>query len=116
MVNKDNSRPTWKTIRSALPSKPTRCPQYTKDASTLANEFNRFFVSVASKFAELAMSHGLNNSYCPTNMIVPHAENDVFEFHPVSWAEVRKVIMALPSNKAPGYDKVPASVIKYCLE
>ena len=75
-----------------------------------------FFVSVASEFAELAMSHGLNNSYCPTNMIVPHAKNDVFEFHPVCWAEVRKVIMALPSNKAPGYDKVPVSVIKYCLE
>ena len=80
------------------------------------HEFNRFFVSVASKFAELAMSHRLNNSYCPTNMIVPHAENDVFEFHPVSWAEVWKVIMAFPSNKAPGYDKVPVSVIKYCLE
>ena len=24
--------------------------------------------------------------------------------------------MALPSNKAPGYDKLPVSVIKYCLE
>ena len=56
MVNKDNSGSTWKTIRRALQSKPTRCPQYTKDASTLANEFNRFFVSVASKSAELALT------------------------------------------------------------
>ena len=48
-------------------------------------------------------------------MDVPHADNDLFQFHPVSYAEVRKVVMALPSNKAPGDDKVPVSV-KHCLE
>ena len=33
---------------------------------------------------------------------VPHTDNDLFEFHPVSdCKEVRKVIMALPPNKTP---------------
>ena len=29
--------------------------------------------------------------------------------------DVRKVIMAMPSNKAPGYDRIPVFVIKDCL-
>ena len=45
-----------------------------------------------------------------------HTDNDLFEFHPVSYIEVQKVIMAFPSNKVPGYDKVPISLIKDCLE
>ena len=34
-----------------------------------------------------------------SNIDVLHTDNDLFEFHPVSSGEVRKVIMALPSNK-----------------
>ena len=52
----------WKTIRSALPNKSGR-PSFTKDTDTLANEFNRFFVSVGQKAAddsaELARLHDL---------------------------------------------------------
>ena len=29
--------------------------------------------------------------------------------------DVQKVIMAMPSNKAPGYDRIPVFVIKDCL-
>ena len=29
--------------------------------------------------------------------------------------DVRKVIMAMPSSKAPGYDRIPVFVIKDCL-
>ena len=47
---------------------------------------------------------------------MPHTNNDLFEFHPVSCVEVQKVIMAFPFNKTLGYDKVPVSVIKDCLE
>ena len=45
-INKGNSGWIWKTIRRALPNKSTQCHQYTKDTTTLVNEFNRFFVSV----------------------------------------------------------------------
>ena len=57
----------------ALPGKPTQCPKL-GHTSTLANESNLiavFFLSsekTASKSAELAKSHGLNNSYCSTNI------------------------------------------------
>ena len=34
---------------------------------------------------------------------------------PVSCTDVRKVIMAMPCNKAPGFDKVPQFVVKDCL-
>lgn len=44
------------------------------------------------------------------------AEKDLFEFKPVSCVEVQKVIMAMPTNKAPGYDRVPISVVKDYLE
>ena len=38
-----------------------------------------------------------------------------FHFKPVTCAEVKKVIMAFPSHKAPGEDKVPMSTIKDAL-
>ena len=50
-VNKGKSGCIWKTIRRALPNTSTQCHQYTKDTSTLANEFNRFFVSVGENAA-----------------------------------------------------------------
>ena len=39
---------------------------------------------------------------------LPHAECSTSE-------DVRKVIVAMPSNKAPGYDRIPVFVIKDCL-
>ena len=45
------------------PIKPSQRPQYTKDTDVLANEFNRFFISVgqeaAKKSTELANHYGL---------------------------------------------------------
>ena len=37
-------------------------------------------------------------------------------FQPVTPDDVRKVILDIPTNKAPGFDKVPISVVKDCLE
>ena len=60
--NKNNSGAMWKTIPSALPNKSSR-PSFTKDTDTVANEFNRFFISVGQKAAddsaELAHLHDL---------------------------------------------------------
>ena len=118
-TNKGNSGCIWKTIHRALPNKPTQNHQYTKDSKILANDFNRFFISVgenaANKSEELARSYGLDTrSLISTN--VTYAEYEEFKFQPVSCADVRKVIMAMPSNKAPGFDEVPLSVVKDCLE
>ena len=46
--NKNISGAMWKTIRNALPNKSGH-PSFTKDTNTLANEFNRFFVSSARR-------------------------------------------------------------------
>ena len=105
----------WKTIRSALPNKSGR-PSFTKDTDTLVNEFNRFFISVRQKAAddsaELARLHDLptipvylGSTYC----------DELFDFKAITREDVRKVIMAMPSNKAPGYDRIPVFVIKDCL-
>ena len=35
-----------------------------------------------------------------------------FEFQPVTEKDIRKIVTNLPSNKAPGYDKITARVLK----
>lgn len=39
------------------------------------------------------------------------SEVDKFCFHPVSSREIQRIVMSLPSNKAPGHDKVSTSVL-----
>jgi len=41
-----------------------------------------------------------------------HAELEGFEFQNVKETDVKSVIKSLPSNKAPGYDKISACVLK----
>ena len=80
-------------------------------------EFNRYFISVGRKASaasvNLAEIHGLSSAF-----EVPDGNNiscdDAFEFRAVTCLEVGKVIMDMPNNKAPGYDKVLISVIKDC--
>jgi len=106
-INKGNSGCIWKTIRRALPNTSTQCHQYTKDTSTLANEFNRFLVSVgenaANKSEQLAKSYGLDTRSSLISTNVTYADAEQFEFQQVS------------SNKTPGFDKVPLFVVKDCL-
>jgi hypothetical protein len=46
---------------------------------------------------------------------MPYPEDELFYFRPVTSEEVNKVILSMPNNKTPGYDKVPVKVIKNCL-
>ena len=115
--NKNHSASIWKTIRQTLPWKAGHSVHYTKDTDVLAKEFNKFFISVgetaAHSAANLASAHGL-----ATKEVTPRffdTSEDLFMFQPVSSSEVKKVIMQMPSNKAPGFDKVSISVTKDCL-
>ena len=107
----------WKTIRNVLPTKPHCSLECTKETSALAEEFNRYFISVGRKASIASVNsaeiHGLSSAF-----EVPDGNNiscdDAFEFRPVTCLEVGKVIMDMPNNKAPGYGKVPISVIKDC--
>ena len=75
-----------------------------------------FFISVGQKAAddsaELARLHDLPTT--PAYLCSTHCD-ERFDFKAITSEEVRKVIMAMPSNKAPGYDRIPVFVIKDCL-
>ena len=75
-------------------------------------------ISIGERVAiELARRYGLSTEPPPLiDSDLHHDNDDLFEFKPVSCDEVRKLLATMPSNKAPGYDKVPMSAIKDCLE
>ena len=84
----------------------------------MADTFNNFFASVGnstnSKIESLAEENNfdLNNSiFTPRSF--PTSEQ--FTFHSVECKQVEDTINAMPSNKAPGIDKVPTRVVKDCL-
>ena len=75
-----------------------------------------FFISVGKKAAydsaELARLHDL-----PTTPVYLGSTlcDELLDFKAITSEDVRNVIMAMPSNKAPGYDKISVFVIKDCL-
>ena len=48
----------------------------------------------------------------PTSQQVQRGEERCFVFQSVTPDDVQKVILDMPANKAPGFDKVPISVVK----
>ena len=70
-----------------------------------------FFISVGETAAHsagnLASAHGL-----ATKKVTPR---DFFMFQTVASTEVKKMIIEMPSNKAPGFDKVSILVINKVL-
>ena len=65
----------------------------------------------------MARSHGLldYDASHTSNTTESDPGEPSFTFDTVSCNDVRKVIMAMPSNKVPGYERVPLFVIKDCL-
>lgn len=71
----------------------------------------RVGLSVTGMLLNMACALHLMSSLSHSNLL----DDELLEFSPVLCLDVRKVIMAIPNNKAPGYDKVSVSVIKDCL-
>lgn len=115
-----NTSAMWKTIRRALPARSKQHILYTKNTTVLANEFNKFFTSVgenaATKATAMACLHGLPNLDIPFMTTVQSHDDDIFDFKPVSQSDVKKAVLSISSNKAPGYDKLPISIVKDCLQ
>ena len=114
----NNNNSLWKIIRDCIPKKETSYPSYSRNVSVLANEFNEFFTSVGAKAS--ADSRAMVTTRNPQTILSitqsePCAEVEKFRFHPVSYDVVRKIVNLCPSNKAPGPDKVPMSLIKDAL-
>ena len=71
--------------------------------------------SADGKSAELVRSLGITDYLPSSSNNSPKSGEGLFDFKPVSSSEVREVLTAMPSNKAPGYDRIPLFVIKDCL-
>ena len=84
----------------------------------VVDTFNNFFASVGkstnSKIEPLAEE---NNFDFNNSIFTPRSfqTSEQFTFHSVEYKQVEDIINAMPSNKAPGIDKVPTRVIKDCL-
>ena len=107
----------WKIINHCLPN---REPPLTtvEDPVVQANRFNDFYVSVGQTAA--AKAQALCDQYGFTTESVEQAEPitedlqnvNKFEFHAVTEKDIEKIVKHIPSNKAPGHDRVSARVLK----
>ena len=69
----------------------------------------------ADTAAQLAYDN--NITFANASSLPPVRPTDeCFNFSPVSCEDVRRAILSLPLNKAPGQDKVKAKVIRDCLQ
>ena len=116
-----NSNSIWKIINRCLPRKHQDTSMASEDLTGFANKLNDFFTSVGSTTAQkandLALHHGLNiNLDVPTPLhMSSNVSPELFELHQVTESQVEKVIRGLPSNKAPGMDKISSRILKDCL-
>lgn len=113
--SKGNSNSIWKVINRCIKRKGTKLIT-TEDPLTEANKFNEFYTSVgkttAAKAQAIAEDHCLNIHNNIVELRPTITTEPEFNFRPVSTQEIEKIIKALPSNKAPGVDKVSARVLK----
>ena len=118
LESSSNISPKWKVIRNCIPRRESSQPVYTRDLKEVTNEFNQFFTSVGAKASEDSQSlidfHNLPQ-LLPRTPQLYISEADKFRIHAVSNNEVQEVVMSFPSDKAPGYDEIPMSVIKDAL-
>lgn len=113
-----NTSSKWKIIRNCIPRRESSQPVYTRDLKKVTNEFNQFFTSVGARASEASQSLINLHNLPPPLSTTPElyiSETDKFRFYAVSNSEVQRVVMSFPSDKAPGYDKIPMSVIKDAL-
>jgi hypothetical protein len=87
---------------------------YSRDCTEIANEFNHFFTAVGKNAArqtqQLALDHELTPIVSANLTTEEHRISGVsFSFDCVTQEQVRKTIMNMATNKAPGYDKVSMS-------
>ena len=116
-----NTESLRKIINRIIPSKDKTIQCYSKASDLIANEFNNFFVSIGAKTANAAAKIGLDNNFdLPISSFLPGsppecALQEMFQLSPDSCTDIKRIINSMPSNRAPGSDKVTMSVLKDCL-
>ena len=112
--NQNNSSGNlWKTIRSILSRKSSSCLVNNQDEESVTNSFKKFFTSVGRTTVDKikALASECNYDLTKTTFVPTHYPlSEQFSFHPVNCKQVEQIIALLPSNKAPGFDKISAHV------
>ena len=112
----DNARKTWKIINTLLNRNKkatidsmsingTIC----SDGSVIADEFNKYFINVASELAQ--------NIQSPDANFVDFLGNPaytLFQFEPATETEVENIVLKL-KNSAPGYDNSSPFIFKHVI-
>ena len=90
-----------------------------EDPVSQANKFNKYFATVgqctATKAKALAEEHDFDlpvTQFTSVDCNFDGLENPTFRFIPNKEEDIDKITRALPSNKAPGIDKISARVLK----
>ena len=98
-------------------------PSTLEDHETLANKFNKNFTSAgeltAYKTNLITREQGFDNESGPREESMEiglRAEQEGFEFQYIKETDVKSVIKSLAPNKASGYDKISARVLKASCE
>ncbi|CAB3977046.1 Hypothetical predicted protein [Paramuricea clavata] len=121
--HRNNTGSLWKVIKENIAYRERESVVYSKEPKLVAEEFNHFFSTIGVNAAKKASTLIQDPSVYParnlsdvnrTDNSYPE-ENDRFSFTPVSCSEIRNIILAMPSNKSPGKDKVSMRVIKHSL-
>ena len=117
--SRGNTNAIWKILNRCMSRGIAKHPSTLEDHKTLANKFNKYFTSVgkltAYKANLIIEEQGFHKEWGPREErmeIGLHAEQEGFEFQNVNETDVKSVIKSLASNKASGYDKISARVLK----
>ena len=116
--NPSNTNSIWKAIRHIIPKKSTSQRIFSKDNKVVADEFNRFFVSVGQSSVDKIQSLANEcNITLNRNYFVPRQYPLCEQFHlnTIGSGEIERIISSMPPNKAPGIDKISVRVLKDCL-
>ena len=94
-----------KTMRNSLPRKDVSNAVYTRDITSLANDFNKFFITVGvnASFDAKKIANENNVSLTVSNLpsITIH-ESDEFYFHPMTSHELRKIVFSIEQGTRMG--------------
>ena len=115
--HKSNTGSLWKIIKDTVAYKEKDSVVYSKNPKVVAEEFNHFFSTVGINAAMKATQLTQHNNLCPDMPpVTTFAEPEMFKFKPASCTDVKNIISSMPTNKAPGKDKVNMRIIKDCLQ
>ena len=116
-IHKNDSKNSWKILKTIIGKnscnskrklKLTINNQTVNDIQTIANEFNNFFVSIGPALAD--------NITCfvdPMSYVDNIINSIVISY--VSCMDIKTTILSL-KNSSPGYDELPTSIAKQCID